>query len=488
MQHFYDGQIRRYITQMIRMLSNFSYKDGDGKLIKVPVMYGDITRQVGHILRDNSENKIPSAPRIGVYVSGLELDRGRTADPTFVSKVHIRERTYDDANKEYLNTQGKNYTVERLMPTPYTLTVNADIWSTNTDQKLQIMEQILMLFNPSLELQTTDNYIDWSSLTTVELSSVNFSSRAIPIGTESDIDVAQLGFTTPIFISPPAKVKKLGVITSVVMSIWDETTGNVDLQSTFPELTAYQDDEDNAPKRSADTKSTVRVQKSTTSIMTYKDYDLSVLNNIAQIISKGVTGAKRWEDIFEAMPGSYQAGITQIQLQRELLVGETVSSGSVNGTVTINPLDETQLTINWDEDTFPTNTTLPTPSGRGNPGSVDFIIDPGKFNPATAKTAGLRLLLLGAINTSSSVGAAGYDGPDAWKNADNTDFVAGENDIVEWDGTKWHVVFDASANTKPATITYVTNLNTGVQYKWNGTEWLLSFEGEYRKGTWRIVF
>ena len=488
MQHFYDGQIRRYITQMVRLLSNFSYKDSDGNLVQVPVMYGDITRQVGHILRDNSENKIPSAPRIGVYVTGLDLDRSRTADPTFVSKVHLRERTYDDANKEYLNTQGKNYTVERLMPTPYTLQLNADIWSTNTDQKLQIMEQILMLFNPSLEIQTTDNYIDWASLTTVELSNVNFSSRAIPIGTESDIDVAQLGFTTPIYISPPVKVKKLGVITSVVMSIWDESTGSVDLKSTFPELTAYQDDEGNMPKRSADGKSTVRLQKSTTSMITYKDYDLSVLNNIAQIISKGVTGAKRWEDIFEAMPGDYQAGLTQIQLQRELLAGETVSSGSVNGTVTINPLDETQLTVNWDEDTFPTNTTLTTPSGRGNPGSVDFIVNPGTFNPATAKIAGLRLLLLGAINTSSSVGVAGYDGPDAWKNSDDTDFVAGEHDVVEWDGTQWHVVFDASANTTPSTITYITNLNTGVQYKWNGTEWLLSFEGEYRKGTWRIVF
>ena len=29
MQHFYDGQVRRYITQIIRLMSNFSYKDGD---------------------------------------------------------------------------------------------------------------------------------------------------------------------------------------------------------------------------------------------------------------------------------------------------------------------------------------------------------------------------------------------------------------------------------------------------------------------------
>ena len=145
MQHFYDGQIRRYITQLIRLFSNFKYKDGEGKEVKIPVIYGDMTRQVASIIRDNSENKLPSAPRMAVYITQLEQDRTRTADASYTSKVHIRERAYDDVGQEYLNTQGKNYTVERIMPTPYTLTVNLDIWSTNTDMKLQIMEQLLML-------------------------------------------------------------------------------------------------------------------------------------------------------------------------------------------------------------------------------------------------------------------------------------------------------------------------------------------------------
>ena len=127
MQHFYDGQIRRYVTQLVRLFSNFSYKDGDGKIVRVPVTYGDITRQVGHIIRDNSENKIPSAPRMGVYITGLEQDRTRTSDSSFVSKVNIRERAYDTDGAEYLNTQGKNYTVERIMPSPYNLQINVDV-------------------------------------------------------------------------------------------------------------------------------------------------------------------------------------------------------------------------------------------------------------------------------------------------------------------------------------------------------------------------
>ena len=485
MQHFYDGQIRRYVTQLVRLFSNFSYKDGDDKIVQVPVMYGDITRQVGHILRDNSENKIPSAPRMSVYITGLEQDRSRTSDSSFTSKVHIRERAYDDSGKEYLNTQGKNYTVERIMPSPYTLNVNVDIWSTNTDQKLQIMEQLLMLFNPSLEIQTTDNYVDWSSLTSVELTGTSFSSRSIPIGTESEIDIAQLNFTTPIYINMPAKVKKLGIITNVIMSIFDESNGTINLGNSTPELKAYSD---SPPERATVNKQNKRTERDSLNVSvttaTYKDYDMVVMNNIAQIIDRGKTGTVTWTKLLEVLPGEYRAGLSQLQLQRKILAGEDTSI-SVNGTVTINPLDESQLVVAWDEDTIPTNTTLPSPAGRNNTGSIDFIIDPGKYNPTDAKAAGLRLLLLGDINTSSNVGEAGYDGPDAWKNADNTDFVAGENDIVEWSGTAWSVVFDAS--TDPGTATkYVTNLNTGVQYRWTGTEWILSFEGEYRKGTWRL--
>ena len=58
---------------------------------------------------------------MAVYITGLELDRERLADASYVEKVNIRERAYNESGQEYLNTQGKNYTVERLMPTPYLL-------------------------------------------------------------------------------------------------------------------------------------------------------------------------------------------------------------------------------------------------------------------------------------------------------------------------------------------------------------------------------
>ena len=150
--HFYDGQVRRYLTQFMRVMSNFSYKDAKGKLTQIPVRYGDMNRQVASLLKKNSENTIPSAPFIACYIKDMQFDRPRIQDPSFVSTVNIRERAYDENGQEYLNVQGANYSVERIMPTPYLVTFAADIWTTNTDQKFQLWEQIAVLFNPSLEL------------------------------------------------------------------------------------------------------------------------------------------------------------------------------------------------------------------------------------------------------------------------------------------------------------------------------------------------
>jgi hypothetical protein len=96
------------------------------------------------------------------------------------------------------------------------------------------------------------------------------------------------------------------------------------------------------------------------------------------------------------------------------------------------------------------------------------------------------LLLLGAIGSTNN-----SDGADAWKNTDNSDFVADANDIIEWDGNNWNVVFDASSNylvynDEVVNTLYTTNLNTGVQYYWDQEQWLLSVDGEYAKGDWTI--
>ena len=180
-QFFYDEQIRRFLLQFIRAFSNFQVeygkdRDGNTTLLTVPVKYGDATRMVSSIIRENSENKIQPAPMISCYISGLQYDRARMQEPNFISKIGVRERKYDPDTDSYLNVQGDAFTIERMMPVPYRLSLKADIWTSNTEQKLQILEQMLVLFNPSLEVQSTDNYVDWTSLSTINLTDVQWTS------------------------------------------------------------------------------------------------------------------------------------------------------------------------------------------------------------------------------------------------------------------------------------------------------------------------
>ena len=234
-QFFYDAQLRRLILQAIRLLSNFQVRFGgedNATYYRVPVLYGDSSRQAQAIINRNSANKIPPTPQISVYISNFQYARERVQDPTFVDRASIRTRKYDPVTDTYLNEQGNAYSIERIMPVPYTLNLKADIWTSNSDQKFQLLEQILSLFNPALEIQSTDNYIDWTSLTTVTRTDLTWSSRSVPAGGEEPIDICSMTFEIPIWISAPAKVKKLGVVQRIIQSVFDEN-GNIN----YPSLT-----------------------------------------------------------------------------------------------------------------------------------------------------------------------------------------------------------------------------------------------------------
>ena len=175
MQFFYDEQIRKYLIQFMRILGGFSVKtgkdrEGNESYIQVPVRYGDINRMAAHIMKNQSENMINTVPFISCYITDLQVSAERRTNPTHVDRIRVYEKKFDTTTGEYIPDEiGNSYTIERYMPVPYDLTVQTDIWTSNTEQKLQLMEQLLVLFNPSINLKTNDNPFDWSNLTYTEL-------------------------------------------------------------------------------------------------------------------------------------------------------------------------------------------------------------------------------------------------------------------------------------------------------------------------------
>lgn len=446
-------------------MSNYAYKDAKGQLVQIPVRYGDMSRQVAQILRKNSENTIPSAPFIACYVKDLQFDRPRLQDPTFISKIQIRERDINTATNTYINIQGSNYTVERIMPSPYLITFAADIWSTSIDQKLQIFEQICVFFNPSFEIQTTDNYIDWTSLSVVNLERQIWSSRTVPQGINEDIDILTMEFTAPVWITPPAKVRKLGIVTKIISNIFSSGAQGT-INSVYDKTGAAEIFNDISPDASI--------------TITPGDLDLLVLNGKAKLVKHTGQGENvdisnpanitAWYKILDLYPGKFRANLSQLRFTRP-------DGNDTIAAITIDPADDFSMILNIDPDTVPTNTVI---SGRG---TIDAVVNPETFVPKSV-SAGTRYLILENINSNSQYGSAGFSGPNAWKNSDGSDFQAGANDIIEWNGSHWSVVFNSQSTT---TIVYITNSYTGTQYKWNNDSWTKSYEGLYDARLWRLV-
>ena len=462
MLHFYSGQVRKFLTQFMRILNNFSVETGRGKddqiaLRPVPVVYGDPTRQVANIIKNNSENALSYAPKIACYIRELNYDRDRMQNPYHIEKQHLRERDVL-SDGTYSNKLGAGYTVEKVMPSPFRLEVTADIYSSNTDQKLQILEQILYLFNPDFEIQKSDNYIDWTSLSYVELQNINFSSRTIPVGAESEIDVATMQFSMPIWLSPPVKVKKLGVVQKIIMSVYDDDGGI--------------------------NKGLISGPLVSQSFITPNNFGLLVTGNQLRLLgTTGVnvksggdgfhTGATdpglsdpfetfgppvNWKVLLDQY-GKVVNGTSQIRLKQ--------SDGTeVVGTIATTSLDDTILLYTIDSDTIPANTLT----------AVKKIINPTTFAP-TSPADGDRYLIIDEIGDSTATQQSSTWGS----------LVASVGDIIEYSvsESRWKKVFDASH--PDSTLHYVTNTNTGIQYRFNGTEWVKSYEGVYKQGDWTIV-
>ena len=141
---FYDGQIRRFLLQFQRMFSHFQVEyslaaDGTRTLRQVPVIYGDPQRQVAAILQGNTENAAPTVPCIAYYITGFDYDRTRIQEPYHVSKMHLRERDRDPVTGEYGHGFGDAFTVERIMPVPYKITLKVDFLTSNNTQKLKLI-------------------------------------------------------------------------------------------------------------------------------------------------------------------------------------------------------------------------------------------------------------------------------------------------------------------------------------------------------------
>lgn len=445
--YFYDAQIKRYLMQVVRAFSGFQYRSGargqtGAALNLVPCLPAKRSRQAAAIQRNNSENTILSVPMITVDLINFQPDRERMQNPNHIDSVQVTERAKDLVTGEYTSERGNRLTVDRLMPRPYTMTVQVDIWTSTMDQKHQLLEQIDTVIYPGFDIQNSDNALDWSALTTATVEDQVWSSISIPIGAggENEIDVATITLKIPMWLTPPAMVHRQNLINQINTN-----------------LTEAERDEDGVIIPSGNL---------LTNVTTPGNHWISVERGFITLLGDGAIKRDqqgrefRWDELLADYGAVLKPSETKIILRSTL---SDDSSQDIVGT--IQPTDDPNIVF-WQPDliTLPSST-LP---------SVNAIIDPLYSVPGDdnlpAPASGQRYLLTGDLAGPSL----------AWG-----EITARQGSIIQFNGTSWSVAFDAAS---PHGEEYVTNQMTGRQLKWDSASqsWVMAIDGVYSVGYWRL--
>jgi hypothetical protein len=424
---------------------------------RVPIMYGDPSWVVAQIIKGGSENTLLPTPMFSAWIEEIKQDPKRRQDSQYVGKVSTVERQFDSVSQTYGSGPGVRQDVERYMPVPLELRLRLDVWTSNVTTKLQIFEQIATIFNPSIQLQQNSNILDWTSIFEVWLEDHTWTSRSIPQGGNEDRDVMSFKFKVPIWMNPPAKLKRSGLIAEIVTNVFD---GRIE---------GYENEYD--PFRTCINAIPIQI------VTTEGNYKISVakgvgVDTITLLDQYGkIDPALSWESLIQKY-GQITANITKIRLKLDPDLDS--SAHDVIGGIIQDPLHKNILLFTPDIDTLPGNTLLP----------IAEIIDPTEVSPGNGlpvAAPGQRYLITSQDSHGEEPAIPTGVPTSPWGNT----LVAYPNDIIEFNGITWIVSFDSR---NAVGKNYTINTANASQYMFDEAikEWTYSYYGQYNQGYWRI--
>lgn len=177
-------QLQRIIGQFTRAFSGFQVMDGVGHdgndpvLYRVPVLYATMDRLVAAMLNKRGYFKSNRAiPVMSVRHAGTQLYPQRRQASTIVDT--------------YKNSDGS--TTERLIGVPIIMNMEVSLICSSNTELYQLFEQIMLLFNPRLEVTVSDDGHNAENTIEIELTSIN-DERTIQLGGDKEVYQMTLSF------------------------------------------------------------------------------------------------------------------------------------------------------------------------------------------------------------------------------------------------------------------------------------------------------
>lgn len=217
----YNAAFKQYITQFMRVFSGFSVEfgmDHDGDTFNdqktAPVYYGSPDRIVANVLHKDGVSHTTSLPLMSTILTAIELN------------PENRRTNYHEENVTRVrSSDGAHVVNQKVIGVPYRFSMDLSIYASNTTQMFQLLEQIMIMFNPKLTIQKSDSLLDFTYLTEIELVAVTQETN-IPAATDERMVMWTLSFLMDVWLDYPMK-ESTGVIEQIITTIKDNTFDSV---------------------------------------------------------------------------------------------------------------------------------------------------------------------------------------------------------------------------------------------------------------------
>lgn len=231
-------QFERYIGQFARVFTGFQVQDGvtrGGELHTrtVPVVYGNMSRIVATVLNKRSRNTTASIPVIAVNMLGLQTDE-------------TNKRTPHHKDSISLHGTGRDAVMERLIGPQFIMSMEASIYASSMEELFEILEQILLIFNPRVTIQVDTNARNADCITDIILRDIQPEIQ-YPMSDNNRIVMLTMNFDVPVRLQYPSSITYDTLIKTIHGKIIDENSGevlselNIDENGQIPDV---RDDEE----------------------------------------------------------------------------------------------------------------------------------------------------------------------------------------------------------------------------------------------------
>ena len=447
--YWYNGQIRNILLHTQRLFSNFYIsnglkEDGTEDLVRVPCIFMSTDKSAVNLINNNTDTVIESAPKMVLTISELKLNNNLISGAAYYElSTDITEKHFNEEKGEYEYEYGpgNSYGIHRLNPLPIGLTFRLYILTTMQTHKFQLFEQIRMLFSPTLELQTSENPLDWTRITALTLTGCNYSSRGTNSLDSTQLDAMDLTFELNTNLDAPALMTKSNLVENIVTEIGQGNHvedifgwGEGDSFRTF-----------HTPMK-----------------------NFITIQNNNEIILQPNDEIKNWNQLFKKYGFKYDKKRENINVHC-LATTENSKPLCLYGSIIIDPNDSTKAQWHMAEELLPQ---------VDEDYCIDAIIDPHDCEQPLNRD-GERYLLDDEIGSGTMIWGQFKN-----KKGENIDRVP-ENCIIEYRNGFWTLILDPQE--EPGEY-YITDKDGVFLYSYSSDYniWYDVVNRKYRAGNWRI--